>query len=123
MKRNYKLFIEDILEAMNKIEEYIKGLSYEDFTEKEMVEDAVIRKMEIIGEAAKNVPENIKAQYKNIPWKKMVGLRNLTIHEYFGVDLSIIWEIVTKNIPAAKPDIQKVLEDMEAGEANDKSNL
>jgi len=115
MRRNYKLFIEDILDAMNKIEEYIKGLSYEDFAENEMVEDAVIRRIEIIGEAAGNVPENIKVKYQNIPWKKMVGLRNITIHEYFGVDLDIVWEIVTKNIPGTKADIQKVLEDMDRG--------
>ncbi|MCP4652017.1 MAG: DUF86 domain-containing protein [Candidatus Omnitrophica bacterium] len=112
MKRNYKLFIEDILGAMNRIEEYIKGLSYEDFSENEMVEDAVIRKIEIIGEAARNVPEDIKEKYQNIPWKKMVGLRNITIHEYFGVDLDIVWEIITKNIPETKVDIQNVLEDM-----------
>ncbi|MFH1504219.1 MAG: DUF86 domain-containing protein [Candidatus Omnitrophota bacterium] len=119
MKRNYKIFIEDILVAMNKIEEYIKELSYEDFAEKEMVEDAVIRKIEIIGEAAKNVPENIKAKYKNIPWKKMAGLRDITIHEYFGVDLDIVWEIITKNIPETKADIQEVLEDMRDRETNE----
>ncbi|MBU1121441.1 MAG: DUF86 domain-containing protein [Candidatus Omnitrophica bacterium] len=113
MKRNYKLFIEDILAAMNKIAEYVKSLSCEDFAKNEMAQDAVIRKIEIIGEAAGNVPEDIKVKYQNIPWKKMVGLRNITIHEYFGVDLDIVWEIVTKNIPETKEDIQKVLEDMD----------
>jgi len=107
--RDYNIFIEDILEAMNKIERYIRGLKYEEFVKNEMAVDAVIRNLEIIGEASKNIPEDIKEKYSKIPWKRMIGLRNIAIHEYFGVDLSIIWEIITKNIPETRNIIEKML--------------
>ncbi len=108
-ERNYKLFIEDIAESMNRIEEYIQSLTFETFEENKMVVDAVIRNIEIIGEASRNIPETMKKKYPDIPWKRMAGLRNITIHEYFGVDLSIIWEIVTKNLPQTKARIQAML--------------
>ncbi|PIU55555.1 MAG: hypothetical protein COS88_04240 [Chloroflexi bacterium CG07_land_8_20_14_0_80_51_10] len=102
-RRTYKLFVEDVLEAMDKIERYIKGLTYETFVENEMVVDAVIRNLEIIGEASRNIPEDVREKYPDIPWRRVIGLRNIAIHEYFGVDLSIIWEIITKNLPETKP--------------------
>jgi uncharacterized protein with HEPN domain len=82
MKRNsYRLFVEDMLEAMNKIERYIKGSTYDKFEENEVVIDAVIRNLEIIGEAVKNIPEEVRAKHTDIPWKRIIGLRNITIHE------------------------------------------
>lgn len=107
-KRNNTIFIEDILDSINKIESYVKGLNYKTFTENGLVIDAVIRNLEIIGEAAKSIPEKIRKNNDDIPWSKMIGLRNLTIHEYFGVDLSIIWEIITKNLPETKNKIEKL---------------
>ena len=104
-RKHYGLFIEDILEAIDKIERYIKSLTYETFAKNEMVADAVIRNLEIIGEASRNIPENVRERYADIPWKRMIGLRNITIHEYFGVDLGIIWEIVTRNLPETKPKL------------------
>lgn len=112
MKRDYKMYIDDILESMNKIQKYISGLEYEEFTQKNMVIDAVIRNLEIIGEASKYVPEDVRVRYSDIPWGKMVGLRNVVIHGYFGVDLSIVWEIITKNIPEVKSLIENALEDV-----------
>ena len=105
MKRSNKLFVEDILDSIDKIEQYIQGLSYDDFVEKQIVVDAVIRNLEIIGEASKNMPDDIKKKYISIPWKRMVGLRNIIAHGYFGIDLSIVWEIITKNLPETKPHI------------------
>jgi len=107
----YKLFIEDILESIEKIQRYIKNLDYEKFKDNELVADAVIRNLEIIGEASKNIPDNIRAKYPNVPWRRMIGLRNITAHEYFGVDLNIIWEIITTNLPETKPKIELILED------------
>lgn len=107
--RSYKLFIEDILTAMNKIERYCSGLSQDDFARNELVIDGVIRNLEVIGEAAKNIPEEIKTKYAEIPWKRMIGLRNMAIHEYFGIDVSITWEIVSKNIPETMPKIEAML--------------
>ncbi|PKP57434.1 MAG: hypothetical protein CVT88_08905 [Candidatus Altiarchaeales archaeon HGW-Altiarchaeales-1] len=109
MKKTCKFFIDDILEAINKIENYTGGLNYEEFSENGLIVDAVIRNLEIIGEASRNIPEEIKEKYPEIPWKRMIGLRNIVIHEYFGVDLSIVWEIITLNIPETKANIEKML--------------
>ncbi|MCK4311907.1 MAG: DUF86 domain-containing protein [Candidatus Cloacimonetes bacterium] len=109
MKKDKKIFIEDIISSMNKIEEYIEGISYQDFVKSDIVIDAVVRNLEIIGEAAKNIPESFRNEKNDIPWKNMIGLRNIVIHEYFGVDLSIIWKIITVNIPKTKKDILKLI--------------
>lgn len=108
-QRDHKLYIEDIITSMEKIEKYIKGLNQADFTSNDQVFDAVIRNLEVIGEAARNIPESIKEQNINIPWNKMIGLRNIAIHEYFGVDADIIWEIITKDLPDTKSQIMKLL--------------
>ena len=107
--RSYQLLVEDIIEAMNKIERYIKGLTFEAFETNDIVIDAVIRNLEIIGEASKNIPEDAREKHPYIPWKRMIGLRNIAIHEYFGVDLAIIWEIITRNIVETKPKIAAML--------------
>ena len=111
-KRGYRLFIEDILDSMNMIEEYIRDLDHQGFSADRKTIDAVIRNIEIIGEAARNIPESIRKKYPSIPWKQMIGLRNITIHTYFGVDLDIIWRIVTVNIPEAKTEILKMLDSL-----------
>jgi len=110
-KRSYKLFVNDIMDAITKIERYIKNLDYDAFTKNGMAIDAVIRNLEIIGEAARNIPDNVKERYPNVPWKRMVGLRNIVTHEYFGVDLDNIWKIIKVNIPEVKPDIMKILDE------------
>jgi uncharacterized protein with HEPN domain len=109
MKRNYKMFIEDIIGSIEKIEKYIGDLEYADFEKDSLVIDAVVRNLEIIGEAAKNVPEDVRLAHPEISWNRMIGLRNITIHEYFGVDLGIVWEIITKNLPETKELIVDLL--------------
>lgn len=111
-RKNHKLFIEDILGAVDKIERYIEDLSYEKFLKNDMVVDAVVRNLEVIGEAAKNIPEDTKKQYPDIPWKRIIGLRNIAVHEYFGIDLSIVWEIITSNLPETKPKILTMLKNL-----------
>ncbi len=108
-KRTNKMFVEDILDTMDKIDRYIKGLTYEAFSKNELVVDAVIRNLEIIGEASRNILENVRRKYPEIPWKRMIGLRNFATLEYLGVDLGIIWEIITKNLPETKPKIATML--------------
>lgn len=109
MKRSYTLFMEDILDSIGKIERYVKGFSYEKFVEDELVFDAVIRNLEIIGEAAKNIPEEIRKKHVDIPWNRMIGLRNIVTHGYFGIDLGIIWEIITRNLPETKPFVVEMI--------------
>ena len=108
--RNYKLFVEDILTAMGKIERYIEDLNYDSFVKNELVIDAVIRNLEIIGEASRNIPEDVKDRHGTLPWGRMIALRNIAAHEYFRIDLAIIWEIITENLPDTKPEVQEILD-------------
>lgn len=106
--RNYNLYLKDILDAIEKIYEYTKNLSFEDFSKNSIVVDAVIRNFEIIGEAAKNVPEEIKLSHPDIPWKEMAGMRDKIIHEYFGVDLEIVWETIKSRLNILKGSIKNI---------------
>ena len=107
------LFLEDILEGMNKIKKYTEDKDIEEFRSDSMAVDAVLRNLEVIGEASTNIPSEFREDNQDIPWKRMIGLRNIVIHEYFGVDLDIIWRIVTKDIPETKPLIKELLKDLE----------
>ena len=112
MKREVEDYIEDIVNAMGKAMDFVKGMSYEEFVEDDKTNFAVIRAIETIGEATKNIPEDIREKYPEIPWKDMAGMRDKVIHEYFGVDLDIVWETVKDEIPPLKPLFEKMLEGM-----------
>jgi uncharacterized protein with HEPN domain len=109
MPRDYFVFFEDILEATHKIRKYTDGMSFQQFCEDEMRIDAVLRNLEVIGEAAGNVSTEIRNTYPQIEWKKIVGLRNILIHEYFGVDLEIVWDIIENNLEKLKFEVEKTL--------------
>lgn len=94
MPRDYKSFIDDILGAIQRIEQYTNDLDIEDFSESQLHQDAVIRNLEIIGEAVKRLPRNLRNKYPDIGWKKIAGLRDILIHAYFGIDVEIIWDVV-----------------------------
>ena len=111
MPRDYKVYLEDIMEAIAKIERYIANLSFEEFIKKEMVIDATVRNFEVIGEAVKRIPENIKQKYPDVEWKKIAGLRDILIHEYFAIDLEILWDIIKNKLPEFKRNIFKILEE------------
>ena len=106
--RNYLLFIEDILESINKINRYTKRISFEKFSQDDKTKDAVVRNFEIIGEAAKQLPEEIKNRFPDVEWKSMIDFRNVIIHEYFGIDLDIMWNIIKTKLPPLKSKIQKI---------------
>ncbi|HEX2869004.1 MAG TPA: DUF86 domain-containing protein [Ignavibacteriales bacterium] len=108
-KRDWKILFEDILDSINKISTYTKDCEFDDFASSSLVVDAVVRNIEIIGEASKNVPEAVKLSAPEIPWNKMAGIRNRIVHEYFGVDISIIWFIVTNELPQLKVRIQSYI--------------
>ena len=111
-KRTVKLFLEDINEFISLIEKYIDGLEYKEFSKNQMVIDAVLRNLELIGEASKNIPEEIKSRFPNLPWPEMIGLRNIAAHGYFKIDLEIIWDIITKDIPESKKQLIKMLKEL-----------
>lgn len=108
-ERTWRLFLEDIIESIEKIDKYIDGMDYERFACDDKTVDAVVRNLEIIGEASKNIPDNIKTGHSDIPWHRMSGLRNVLAHEYFGIDLNIIWKIVRENLPETVPHLKKIL--------------
>jgi len=110
MKRKM-LPLTDILESIQRIETYTNGVDYDSFLSSQMMIDAVIRNLEVIGEAAGKVPSDIQVKYPSVPWRKMIGLRNLLIHEYFGVDESIVWEVATTNLKEIKPEILKAVQE------------
>lgn len=117
-KRQYFFFLEDILTSMLRISEYIASLTIDEFKQNQMVVDAVVRNFEIIGEASKNLPEDIKVKYPEIPWSKMYGLRNLISHQYFGIDFEMIWEIVKSNLPDNINELRKVVAIESKGQTN-----
>ena len=108
MKKNPKIFLEHILESINEIERNISKLSKKEFLKNTTTQDAVIRRLEIIGEAVKNLPPVYKNKYKNSAWKHIAGLRDILIHEYFGVDIDLVWKISIKDIPDLKKKILKL---------------
>jgi uncharacterized protein with HEPN domain len=110
MSRNYKLYLADILEAIRKIESYTQGLTLLEFSQDEMRVDAVMRNLEIIGEAAKNIPAELRQKYPIVEWRKIAGLRDVTIHAYFTIDLQIIWDVVQNKLSNLHRDISKILE-------------
>lgn len=110
-ERDWKLFIDDIKTSINKIINYSKNLSYDKFLDDEKTIDAVVRNLEIIGEAAKKIPDNIKDKYQEIEWKKISGLRDIVIHNYFGINEGIIWDVVTNKIPELNNQIDQIIKD------------
>ncbi len=109
-ERSYKIFLNDIQTAMSRIAEYIESYDFEHFRKDYKTVDAVIRNFEIIGEASKKLDEKIKEKYPDVPWKEMYYLRNRVLHEYFGVDYEIIWDVATNYLPENKKQIDLIID-------------
>ncbi len=107
-KRDWKILAEDIVSSIEKIESYTKELSFDDFAINTMAVDAVVRNLEIIGEAAAKIPVEIQSLHSSIPWKKLKGIRNRIVHEYFSVDISIIWFIVSNELQSLKQNLLNI---------------
>ena len=110
--RDYRLYLDDILEASKRIEKYIKGFTLRRLKKDSLVIDGVVRNLEIIGEAAKKIPTNIREKYPDIEWKKIAGLRDVLAHEYFGLDLEVVWDIIENKLPILRKKIALVLKEM-----------
>ena len=109
-KRSPQLLIEDILDASGKIKTYLTGYTFETFSTDSKTIDAVIRNFEIIGEAANRIPQDFKEQYEHIEWYKIIGFRNRIIHDYMGVDLSIVWHISENFLPKLHADLSAIID-------------
>lgn len=114
MKRDLNLFIEDILENIEDIESFSKGLSKEGFKKSKLKQNAIYRSLEIIGEATKNIPVSFRNKYSQVPWKEIAGFRDVLVHAYFGVILERVWNILKKDLPILKTQILKIKKDLES---------
>ena len=115
MSREWELYIEDILDACRKINLYTKGMSFEQFTADTKTYDAVVRNLEIIGEASKNIPDEMRAMVPEIEWRKAAGLRDVIAHAYFGIDDQILWDIVKRKVPEMLQAVEKLKEKIRGG--------
>ena len=106
--RDWIFRIQDILMAIEKIETYIEAMSASQFKKNNLVIDGVIRNLEVIGEASKSIPVNIRYQHPDIPWSEMTGMLNILIHEYFGVDVATVWHTVKKYLPILKKQLMVI---------------
>src|SRR3989338_3764590 len=106
MKKEPVIFIEHILDSIERIESYTKSLTKEKLTKNVKIQDAIIRRIEVIGEAAKNLPRDFRNKYPAIEWSDIIRTRDKITHHYFGVDLDIVWDIVKKNLPDLKEKIK-----------------
>jgi uncharacterized protein with HEPN domain len=110
MKRNIKLYLQDIWESTLAIEEYTQNLAEDEFYSNCQVQDAIIRRLEIIGEAVKNIDDDFRNKYPQIPWKKIAGMRDIIAHEYFGVKLERVWDVLRKDLPHIKQQMLLIME-------------
>ena len=113
MIRKISLYAKDIFDNMAKAEDFIENMTYEDFLKDEKTSYAVVRCLEIIGEATKNIPAETRHKYPEVPWKKMAGMRDKIIHDYFGLRVERVWLAVKKDIPLLKPMMQKIFGELE----------
>ncbi|MDL1911420.1 DUF86 domain-containing protein [Chloroflexi bacterium CFX6] len=109
MKRDDTVYLRHILDAIELIEEYTRGMSENEFLSNSMAHDAVVRQVEIIGEAAGNISDEFQERHKELPWGKMIGIRNKIIHEYFNVNYAIVWDTVKDDLPILKKSVKKLL--------------
>lgn len=110
MPREHKAYCEDVLECIRKIETYTKDLSFENFTLNELIQDAVVRNLEIIGEAVKKLPDELKIIRPEIQWRNIAGLRDIIAHDYFGLDYEIVWDVVKNKLPELGSAVAEVKE-------------
>lgn len=102
-------YLADIYEAIRRIVEYTQGLSYQAFLESSMVQDAVLRNIQVIGEATKKLTKARRSAHTNVPWREMAGMRDRIVHDYFGVDWKIVWEVAHDDLPSLLPLIEAIL--------------
>ena len=118
MKRDARLYLDDIVEAIQRIEEYSQHPDLDSFKKDRKSVDAIVRNFEIMGEAVNKIPSALRNRYPDIPWTEMLGMRNKLIHEYFGVDTEILWKTIKENIPQLHAQLRKILQDMEQDSAS-----
>ena len=118
--RSVAVYVQDMLECIERAQEYCAGVTADEFEVNIMLQDAVFRRVEIFGEAAKHVPRSLRARYPDIPWQRITGLRDVLVHRYFGIIVEQVWQVATTEMPALKPRLVQVHAD--AREADQESS-
>ena len=113
MTRSSRILLEDILESIQLIQKYMKGVGEEEFVQDPEKQDAIVRRLEVIGEAVKGLPDELTTRYADVPWRQIAGARDILIHEYFRVDLEMAWEMVKEDLPELESQVQKILREEE----------
>jgi uncharacterized protein with HEPN domain len=112
MKRDDRVYLNHMLDAITQVETYLNSATKQQFIEENMLHDAVIRQLEIVGEASRNISEEIQEKYSLVPWGQIIAMRNRIVHAYFDVNLEIAWDIYTHDLPELKLQIQKILNEL-----------
>lgn len=107
--RDYRDYLQDISDSIDDVGNFTKDMTFEKFAKDRKTINAIIRSIEVIGEATKKLPTSVKDKHPSIPWKRMAGMRDKMIHEYFGIDVEILWKVVKEDIPSLKTSIQNAL--------------
>ena len=115
-RRGVGILLEEILEAIGLLQQYTAGLTYEEFAEDVKTQDSVTRRLEIIGEAAKGIPEGLRSKYPSVPWRDITGARDVLVHEYFRIDLEMAWDMVQDDLPALEKEVRRILEEEDFGD-------
>jgi uncharacterized protein with HEPN domain len=110
MFKDYKLYVEDMLEFISKLEKYTKNITFEQFLEDDLLQDAVLRNLTVMGEAAKHIPEELRLNNPSIKWRQIIGLRNILIHAYPNIDEELVWNIVKNDLSGLKESLKNMLE-------------
>jgi uncharacterized protein with HEPN domain len=111
MTKDYHEYLKDILNSLNDIVAFTKGMTFNQFIKDKKTSNAVLRSLEVLGEAAKQIPAPLRRKYRNIPWKNMTGMRDKLIHEYFGVDLVIVWQTLKNDLPSLEVALKDMIRD------------
>ena len=112
MSRSPRLLLEDILEAAQLLADYTAGLDFTEFSRNQEKQDAVARRLEIIGEAVKRIPDSLREAHSDVPWREIAGARDVVVHEYFRLDLELVWEMVRSDVPQLARRVREILSDL-----------
>jgi uncharacterized protein with HEPN domain len=109
--RDYRLYLEDIAEAAKTAREYVAGMGKDELAKDRRTSDAVVRNLEIVGEAVKKLPAQVKREHPEVEWKKIAGLRDILVHDYFGIDMDIVWDVVQNKLPVLAEQVQRIIDE------------